>query len=491
MLRLSKLISYTAAVAAVSLALVSCGGGGDANAPTTPTTPTRPSTLSGKVQTSDGAGLAGASVSAAGQTTVTGSDGSYQFEAPATSETAVILVKKTGFTTTAKEVPLKAGTTTQLDIKLFADQVTTSFSASTSADITVSGANVKIPANAVQTSGGANYTGTVSLAASYYSPDTLQGVQAFAGPYTGSDSGAQSPIISMGFMEVKLRDAAGNPLQLKAGAPAALTFPSSSNTGSATSVPLWFYDEAALVWKREGDAARQADGSFQGSVKHFTLWNVDFKGEAATIKGCFRDAAGQPVANVGYTGLRGTGWSALVGGSNPDGNFQIARVPANMPLELFSAVSPASFTSVAIPALAPGEVRQLPCIEATASSSTVIVPPSTPFGVTTTVPGTGAAAFAGNYSGTYTGAEQGTFSVVVSAAGFVSGTNYSQTYKQTFIVQGQVSADGALSLTATAGTAGSAGSAQFSGTISQAGAVSGTWNYTGTADGGTFSGQRN
>jgi hypothetical protein len=487
MLRLSKIITWAAAVATISVALISCGGGGGGTA-AAPTTPAGPAYVSGKVQTSDGAGLAGAVVSAAGQTAVTGSDGSYKFEAAA-GDTTVILVKKTGYTTTAKEVPLQKGVTTQLDIKLFVDQVSTTFSASAPADITVSGANVKIPANALQTASGTAYNGTVSMAASYYSPDTVQGAQAFAGPYTGSDSGAQSPIISMGFVEVKLSDAAGNPLQLKPSAPATLTFPTSSNTSNATSVPLWFYDEAALVWKREGDATRQTDGSFQGTVKHFTLWNADFQGLTATIKGCFRDAAGQPVSNVGFTGLRGTGWSHLISGNNPDGNFQIILVPANMPLELFSAVSPASFASLAIAALVPGEIRQLACIKATYSSSTAIVAPTTPFGVTTTVPvSTGTAAYAGSYSGTYTGVENGTFSVAVSAAGYVSGTNYSTTYKQTFLVSGQVSADGTLSLTAAAGTA---GSGQFRGTISPTGAVNGNWNYAGTAQGGTFTGQRN
>jgi hypothetical protein len=482
MMRFAKLMSWATAAAAVSIALISCGGGGggDTASPTTPITPTGPSYLSGKVQASDGTGLAGASVSGAGQTAVTGSDGSYKFEAPAASETAVILVKKPGYTTTAKEVPLQKGSTTQLDIKLFADQISTTFSASTSADITVSGANVKIPANAVQTAGGAAYAGTVSMAASYYSPDTVQGAQAFAGPYTGSDSGAQSPIISMGFMEVKLSDAAGNPLQLKASAPATLTFPSSSNTGSATSVPLWFYDEADLVWKRDGDATRQADGSFQGSVKHFTLWNVDFKGETATIKGCFRDVAGKPVTDVGFTALRGTGWSKLLGGSNPDGNFLIYRVPAYTPLELLSAASPTSFLSVAIPALAPGEVRELPCIKATASVSGPLILPATVF---TTGP---TAAYAGNYTGTFDGAETGTFAVAITAKGRITGSTYSQTSKQTVLVTGSITADGSVSLSAK----GTAGSAQFTGAVNTTGTLSGNWNYTGSLLGGTFTGQR-
>jgi hypothetical protein len=292
----------------------------------------------------------------------------------------------------------------------------------------------------------------------------------------------------MGFMEVKLSDAAGNPLQLKIGSPATLTFPAASNSASATTVPLWFYDEAAKIWKREGQATLQSNGTYQGSVAHFTIWNADFFGISATLKGCFRDAAGQPVTNVGFTGLRGTGWSHLISGNNPDGNFQINLVPANMPLELYSAVAPASFATVAIAPLAPGEVRQLPCTAATFSNSYAIVQPTLPFTTTPSVPvGTSTASFAGAYTGTYGGAEVGTFSVTISTTGAVSGTNFSQTYQQTFNVTGQVSASGNLSLAA----AGSAGSASFSGSISPSGALTGTWRYTsGLTGSGTFSGQR-
>ena len=473
-------------VAAALLAslLVACGGGG--SNPVAPVV--KVTAVSGTIRDAAGTPLAGASVTVGASSATTGSDGSYKLDVAA-AQSSVVLVKKTGFTTTAKEVPAVKDRTTQVDVKMFADQVSTTFSATAAASIAVKGATVQIPANALKFADGGDFTGTVGIAASYYSPDNLDGVQAFAGPYTGTDGGTQSPIISMGFMEVKLTDnATGRPLQLKAGAPATLIYPASSNSADAATVPMWFYDETAKIWVREGQATRQADGSYLSTVAHFTLWNVDFWGLTATIKGCFRDAAGQPVTEVGINGLRGTGWNHLIPGNNADGNFEIILVPANMSLELFSAVSPASFASVAIPALTPGEIRQLPCIQAIASSSNVIVAPTTPFGATTTVPvSTSTAVYAGRYSGTYSGVEQGTFSVVVSANGNVSGTNYSQTYNQTFLVQGQVSANGTLSLTATAGTA---GSAQFTGAINPAGAVSGNWNYVGATLGGTFTGQR-
>jgi Carboxypeptidase regulatory-like domain len=473
--------------------LMACGGGSSPSTATTPT-PTSAATpsvtyVSGIVKNGAGNPLAGALVLAAGQTATTGADGSYKLDASSAGDNTVVLVKKPGFTTTAKEVPLVAASTTQIDIAMFADQVSTTFSAATAANIAVNGAAVQIPANSIKTANGADFTGTVSVGASYYSPDTAQGAQAFAAPYTGTDAGVQSSIVSMGFMEVKLTDAAGNPLQLKA--PATLTFPASSNSANAATVPLWFYDEAAKIWKREGQATRQPDGTYQGSVAHFTIWNADFFGISATLKGCFRDNAGLPVTNVGFTGLRGTGWSHLFSGISTDGNFQINLVPANMPIELYSAISPASFAAVAIPALAPGEVRQLPCTTATVASSSTILQPTTTFVPTGTpsVPtGSSTASFAGVYTGTYSGAEVGTFSVTINAAGVVSGSNFSQTYQQTFRVTGQVNAGGSLSLTA----AGSAGSAAFGGSISSTGAVSGTWRYvSGLTGSGTFTGQRN
>jgi Carboxypeptidase regulatory-like domain len=470
--------------------LVACGGGGSGNNNGNPPAPA--TKLAGVIQDSAGAPIAGAAVAAAGQNVVTGSDGSYAFSLDAATTATVVLVKKSGFATTAKEAPIGSGRTTQINIKLFADQVSRTFSAASAASIAVNGATLQIPANSLKFADGGDYIGTVVIGASYYSPDTVQGVQAFAGPYLGLDTGVQSPIISMGFMEVKLSDPSGSPLQLKISSPATLTFPPSSNSANTASVPLWFYDETAKLWRREGQAALQPNGSYQGSVAHFSIWNADFKGVTAEIKTCFVDASGKPIGNVGGLGLRGTGYDhVLFGVVTADNNVDIQRVPANMPLELYSTTSPAGFMPVAIPALAPGEVRQLSCITATPPSNLTTVifglptiifsPPST---------NTATAAFAGTYIGSYSGAESGTFNVQVNSSGVVIGQAVSTTFPGLISgVSGQVSASGGISLKSTAGTA---GSASFTGTISSTGAVSGTWAYsTGSlTGGGTFTGQR-
>jgi hypothetical protein len=497
MLQLSKPIHMLRGLFAsvTACTLIACGGGGG-NSTTAPVTQAPATTfVAGKVLGAAGTPIVGATVSAAGTSLTTGSDGSYSFTLDPTTTTIVVLVKKTGYATTAKELPIATGVTTQMNLQLFVDQVSTTFSAATAASISVNGATVTIPANSIKLVNGGDYTGTVSIAASYYSPDTVQGVQAFAGPYTGVDgAGVKSPIISMGFIEVKLTDASGSPLQLKIGSPATLTFPTSSNSGAATNVPLWFYDETARIWKNEGNATRQPDGSYQGTVTHFTLWNADFKGSTATIKGCFRDSAGQAINNVGPVGVRTTGWASNPWVVNPNesvpGDFTIINVPADRALEFYSSSSPPAFAALAITPIAPNTTRTLAgCITATAA----LAGPSVitgPLGVFTApivlTPPTGTASYAGTYNGTYGGAETGTFTVAVSAAGVVTGSNHSITFNQNFAVNGQVGSNGSLALTAV----GTAGSGQFSGSINAAGVISGTWNYLGSTLGGTFTGNR-
>jgi hypothetical protein len=493
---------FAASVFALSLA--SCGGGGGSStAPNsnagsgtnTPavTTPTGTGTVSGVIQDINGSPITGATVSAVGKTITTAADGVYTFSTDAALTSALVLVKKAGFSTVAKEVPTGAGLTSKLDIKIFADQVKTTFNTATAASITVGAATVQIPANALRFEDGTAFTGTASINASYYSPDTLQGVQAFAGPYVGTDGGIESPIISMGFVEVKLADSSGKALQLKAGSVATLNLPASSNAAGAATIPMWFYDEAAGLWKREGTAAKQANGSYQGTVTHFTIWNLDFKGETATITGCFVDSAGQPLRTVGTVGIRGTGWSRTLGtglglGTAAAGSFTILRVVAGTPLELFSMSSPATFATVSIPALSANENRSLgsTCIVATGAPavSPVVVPPVVVFNPV--APTTTTASFAAEYRGTYSGAETGTFAVSVNATGVISGTVTSQTFNQTLPVTGTVSNSGGVTIT----TGGSAGSARFSGSINANGIISGTWNYIGVTTGGTFTGTR-
>jgi hypothetical protein len=471
--------------AVATFALSACGGGSGGNTDGGATQSTS-TTITGLVQDTSAKAIQGAVVQTDGQTVTTGADGRFSFTVASTTPTTVVLVKKSGFASNAKSAPVASGRTTDITVNLAADQVVSTFNSTSGTTLTPNGATVLIPADAIQTATGAAYTGTVNVGASYSGPDTVAGVQAFPAPYEGIDAGTSSPLITMGVIEVKLTDSVGNALQLKTGSSATLTYPANSvSAAGAATVPLWFYDETSKIWTRDGQATRQTDGSYKGTVTHFTLWNADFKGVTATLKGCFHDATDKAVTRAGTVGLRGNGWSHLFNGVSSDGNFTVLRVPSGMPLELYSATQTPAFTTVAIPALVAGEERTLACaVVSTPPTGTVITVPeiSTLF-VTTP------ASFAGKYTGTYSGAETGTFAVVINSSGQVSGTVTSITYTGLVAsVSGAISGTGTVSLTAT----GTAGASTFSGTSSATGALSGTWQYTGNNIGsGTFVGQRN
>ncbi|MBS7808500.1 astroprincin family protein [Variovorax sp. PCZ-1] len=467
--------------------LAACGGGGGGGGATDSQLETR---LTGQVISESSAPISGVSLQAGGQTVVTGADGKFSITMPNADTETVVLAKKSEFATNAKQVFIVSGKTSDLTLKMFAHQVNTSFAVGSGIDTAVSGARVQIPANAIKTSSGAAYTGTVTIRSSYFSPESLAGEQAFQQPYAGitAPGGTQVGLISVGVIEVKLTDANGNLLQLDASKPATLTYPATSVAGGTDTVPLWYYDESAKIWVREGQVSKQANGTYQGTVTHFTVWNADIQvTNPATIKGCFRDTQGNAVRN-GYARVRGAGW-AVGGSTGADGNFEVRNAPPGRALEVFG-VYPQT-PAVAIAPLTAGEVRQLACVVVTAPTGTLSVTPSTSTFTTTftstTNPTTSTtASFAGTYTGNYSGAEQGTFSVVISASGSVTGQAFSQTFQQTFPVTGSVGSNGQVLLTAS----GQAGSSNFSGSISANGVVSGNWNYVGTNTGGTFSGQR-
>lgn len=499
-------IKTSLCIIATIAVLSACGGGGGGSSLTPPQATT--TSLKIVVQNEARSPVSAARVRIAGADMTTDATGAVTTTLPNSDTETVALITKAGFATNAKTAVVYSGKASELQVTLFTHQVVSSFAANAGITVTPGGAKVQIPTAAgFRTGAGVAYTGAVTISSSYFSPETVRGINGFAGPYTGSDAGAQSSLISVGVIEAKFTAADGTALEMTNAAAATLTFPATGNSGTLTSVPLWYYDEATKIWVRDGQAARQADGSYVGTVRHFTVWNADISVvNPATIKGCFRNAQGQAVAPV-YARVEGIGWRAS-GFVDSNGNFEIRNAPSGVPLEL-QVLNPAA-GAVAITPLAAGEVRQLPCVVLAGPATAFVIPPSGNFpgltitlpiltpttpnvtpttpNVTPTTPST-TASFAGTYDGTYIGNEIGTFTVVISSAGVVSGNALSTTYQGlNSTVSGQVGSSGQVTLTAAA--AGTAGSATFSGSINASGSVFGTWRYVGAAGGGTFGGQR-
>ncbi len=369
--RYKKFVVNSLVVAVTSSMLIACGGSSNNSSPfmgdkdhngkvdpqPTPVAVKR-ATLISEVVDEKGNPIVGVTVKVAGQEKQTNTMGKVKFTLKnIKSNKVVLLIKKAGYLTTAKEVMLQNDKKTAIAVKLFADQITTKFKSSGGIEVenTDKTAKVAIPANVIVDAKGVPYQGEVSLAMSYYGPEDLKGIQSFAQPYVGvqENNAGNTDIISVGVIEVKLSDQNGDPLQLKSGSKATITFPKNSVSDGLDSIPLWHYDEAKKIWIEDGVAKKQADGSYKGEVNHFTLWNLDIpiKGDRALLKGCFEDQKGKRLTDI-YSEIVTTGWSNR--GGTSDGIFEV-YVPVKRPLTLYPNVK--GFVGIPIPALTKGEVR--------------------------------------------------------------------------------------------------------------------------------------
>lgn len=482
------------------------GGGVTPSTPTTPTTPTSPpastsAVVSGKVSNPAGAPIEGFTVSAGGQSATTGADGSYSLALASPAASTVLLAAKSGYQTMAKQVGLVAGVTTPQNITAYPEGMRTTFAAASGKVVIVNGAVIDIPANAIKDAAGNPYTGIVTIAASYNNPTTAAGNDAFPQPYAGLDGGDEVSLQSLGVIEAKLFAADGSPLQLSL--PAKLVYPGVDKISTAATIPLWYYDEAKRIWVREGEATRDArDGSYSGTVTHFTQWNLDVPFgpgySSASIKACVNFAGGETSRYGITTTLSGAGFATGIY-TQPlvSGSFDLIRVPVDQPMTLtFTDASGAAPVSVPVPPLANGASVILPCVTLTGTAAPVPPPPPPP--PVPVDPDALVSTFAGSYSvdfQTTVQVHQGYLALTVSGTGQVTGTGAgfidsdANTYPMT-ITAGQVAAGGYITMT---GTGSPVGPLIFTGRFEFLGqGPRGTWDYevepAGTTGTRTFAG---
>jgi len=100
-----------------------------------------------------------------------------------------------------------------------------------------------------------------------------------------------------------LRDQSGvNEIKIASGSTAQLRVPidPSQNAMAQSTVPLWHLNETTGIWKEEGEAVKNGN-FFEGNVSHFSVWNCDYQGERADIKGQVVDCNGNPLPNAVVT----------------------------------------------------------------------------------------------------------------------------------------------------------------------------------------------
>ncbi len=327
---------------------------------TDPLTPTANVTTSiaGTVFDEAGKPLKGVRVLISGQSALTTDEGTFLFkDVSVPGNRCVITAEKTGyFKGVTARVPLR-DKLVRTRLILTSSSPTHTISGSTGGKATLSnGSEVEFPANSVVTTGGSPYTGQVNLSVHYQDPSSPDFPERVAGGdmLARRTDASTSVLYSYGILRVKLTGSNGEDLQVAPGKTATLRIgiPKSQLTTAPATIPLWYFDEAAGVWKEEGEATKQGD-TYVGTVKHFTDWNADDPKKSATIIGKVVDCNGKSfsisIVEVGQVATFT---------EESDGSFS-QRVPTGVTIPVTVGPYLAAFPGkviVVVPPLSPGDI---------------------------------------------------------------------------------------------------------------------------------------
>jgi outer membrane protein assembly factor BamB len=251
----------------------------------------------GSVIGSDEAAIPDAEVTLNGRVVATDARGIFVLrDVPSSEGRNYLAVRKDGYFFGGRNLYVTGPEEISAKVRLIPRSLIGTFMANVGGELeTPEGMSVQIPADAIE--GG--YQGEVRVYAEYLdptSPMTLLGIPGLEALNVAGESGV---LKSFGMGHVELEDMSGIGLQLAPGATAQLRMPVPEDLlGAAdSSIPLWYFDEAAGIWREEGSASLEGAG-YVGDVPHFTLWNCDDLFPCSTVNDFTISCGGIPVGNM-------------------------------------------------------------------------------------------------------------------------------------------------------------------------------------------------
>jgi hypothetical protein len=255
----------------------------------------------------DGTAFDGATVSLGGSTLQTDSAGNALFE-NLSSGALTAQVRASGFAPVTVVTELESGANGLAVATLLPFEPPVTFSADTGGTIKSKGVQVAIPAGALRDENGQPVTGEAQLYVAPLDPST-EAISAAPGPFVGitANGGGNVEIESFFMAEISLAQDERQ-LQLAPGAVATIRFnlpPALAATVKpGDSIPAWWFDLAAGVWREEGMGVVEESPEEPGKlvwaaqVSHFTWWNADKPiSTHSCVNVLVRDANGQPRKN--------------------------------------------------------------------------------------------------------------------------------------------------------------------------------------------------
>ena len=302
------------------------------------------SSVSGFITYDDDNPVNGATVTVAGNSTVSNKYGYFELKnIQVVKDAAFVTVTRAGYFKGVKTYLATEGKTAFFRIKLIPKTIVGNINASAGGNVTLAnGLKISLPANAVMNAATkAAYTGQVTVAAKWIDPTSGDLNLVMPGDLRGVDTvGSMNLLTTYGMAAVELTGSGGELLQVTTGKKATLTIPLPSAIAATApnSIPLWYFDETVGLWKQEGIAVKTGN-SYVGDVSHFSYWNCDVPSKYVRFYCSIMEANGKPVKNA-YVKISIVGSPLKAGyGYTDSAGYTGGAIPnsANLLLEVFGA----------------------------------------------------------------------------------------------------------------------------------------------------------
>ena len=279
--------------------------------------------------------------------TFTDMEGYFKMENADLGENQVLFFTKEDYSGTQKKVDVGMDKNAFVFAALGQWNKTISIDPNISNTVDFQNAQVELPANGIVDANGNPVSGDITVKAVYFDPTTDNYGDVFLGDFEGEDvSGNVVSLESFGFINVELSQG-GNELDLAEGqvSKIILPLPASLQSTAPQTIPLWYFDENIGTWVEEGSASKQ-NGSYVGTVSHFTAWNCDAPINSSIIKGKVTCEDGTPIEGARVI-AKGVDYSAFRRvETESDGSYEVA-VKADATVDIYALVLSSFGTVVA------------------------------------------------------------------------------------------------------------------------------------------------
>ena len=329
--------------------------------------------LSGIVRDASGTPIEGVSIVSGSSAATTNTDGFFEFDqiqvVSVLNDRSVVRFSKAGYfdvvrSMDADDDAADGASWEVVMCKKENNDFTSIKTYSSSSDQTLQAGEMKIdmPQDGYKVDGtGAGYTGKVKSEMVYLDPNN----ERFSEMMPGGDLAAvrsdnsSAQLVSYGMTDLNMYAENGDKLQLKDGCKAKLTFPIPAGMGEnpPASIPLWSFNEKTGLWEEEGSAALQGN-VYVGEVAHFSWVNLDYPEDQGTVYGYVKDDTGKILP-----GVRLNIGQLLTSTVTQSNGYYSHIVPANTDFSItvkdlyYGGID--QKVSVKVPALSPGEKRQV------------------------------------------------------------------------------------------------------------------------------------